>query len=151
MIITFGYDHNEGHFVPTHEPLMIHETWVDTSVKVPSYITKDFFIDNYYKLTFMQRFGMSWSHVKTLACLKILMTLSGRDLYIAIQLLNTKKKSSFITSCKGSLSRWLSNQSDFDHPWSGKQTRALENIFTKGFKTHHALVSATLSPISSFT
>lgn len=151
MNILFGYDRELEHFVPTHEPLMVHEAWVEEEVLLPKFISMEFFIDNYYKLTFLQRYGIKWSYINSISRLIRLMRLSGSDLYNAVNILNTKKKSAFITSTKASLKKWLDSESEYDHPWSGKQCKILDDMFSKNFRSHFIAISSTLSPITSFT
>lgn len=151
MIVTFGFDKELDRFVPTHEPSMAHEGWVDADLKLPKYISKDFFINNYYKLTFISRYGLNFELLKSEDELRKILTLSGSDLYNAVQLLTTKKKTAFITSTKASLRKWIKGELDYQHPWSGKQAKALDALFSKNFKAHFALIQRNVNPISSFT
>ena len=150
MVITFGFDVDKNHFVPTHEPSMAHVIWIDTDVILPNYMSREFFINNYYKLTTLSRYGIDFNTFKTETQLRKFMELSGMDIYCAVMLLNTKRKTAFFTSTKAALNKWIDGKNELPHPWTGKQVKSLHDAFAKNFKSHHTLISKSLSPITSF-
>ena len=148
--ILFGFDRSLERFVPSREPSWLHEACIESYIHLPKYISNDFFITHYYKLTFMKRYGFSFTALKSEQELNRLLQLSGISLFIAVKLLDTRKKSAFFTSCKASLRKWIVGDLDYDHPWSGKQMSVLEQEFQNEYKIKFHAVSRNLNVISSF-
>jgi len=149
MIVTFGYDVKLDEFVPTFEPSMSHEVWVDANDNLPIYMSKSFFITHYRKLTFMKRFGFDFSKLKSESELERMLQLSGNDLYYACRLLTIKKRSALYTSCRSQLLNFLkANQPE--PVWTSKQTRCLSADFGKEYTNKYIAISKALNVISSF-
>ena len=100
---------------------------------------------------FIKRYGLDFTRLKSEDALERFMQLSGISLFIAVRLLETRKKSAFLTSCVSSLKKWLTGSSDFDHPWSGKQLIALEKIYSNEYRIKFHSISKNINVISSFT
>ncbi len=150
MIVTFGYAVKDEEFVPTMEPNMSHEVWIDKDINLPSFITKEFFVTHYRKLTFIKRFGFDFSSLKNEDQLYNLLKLSGNDLYYACMLLTMKKRSALYTSCKAQLIKFL--KGEIQEPvWSSGQTRCLCDDFGKEYTAKYIAISKSLNVISSFT
>ena len=150
MLVTFGFDTNTDQFVPTLEPSMSHEMWIDKDINLPPFIEKEFFVDNYYKLTFIVRFGLALSSLKNKDRMYRLLMLSGNDLYYACKLLTIKKRTALYTSCKAQLNKYLDGKKDAPI-WTPAQTRCLCDDFGKEYVAKHISISKSLNVISSFT
>lgn len=149
MIVTFGFSVKEDQFVPTLEPSMEHEIWVDKDINLPSYISKEFFVTHFRKLTFMKRFGFDFDKIKNQDELYRILKLSGNDLYYACVLLTTRKRTALYTSCKSQLQKYI--RGDIEEPiWSSRQTRCLCDDFGKEYTAKYISISKSLNVISSF-
>jgi len=150
MIVTFGYDKKEEQFVPTMEPDMNHEVWIDKDIDLPHYISKEFFVTHYRKLTFIKRFGFDFSKLKSEEELYKVLKLSGNDLYYACKLLTTRKRTALYTSCKSQLKDYLKGKGQ-EPIWTPRQTRCLSEDFGKEYTAKYIAISKSLNVISSFT
>lgn len=149
MILTFGYDVKSEEFVPTLEPDMSHEMWIDKDIDLPHFISKEFFVTHYRKLTFMKRFGFDYNKIKSEKQLYRMIKLSGNDLYYACKLLTIKKKTALYTSCKAQLLDYINGKIE-EPVWSSRQARCLSEDFGKEYTAKHIAISKSLNVISSF-
>lgn len=150
MIVTFGFDVKEDQFVPTLEPSMYHEVWIDKDINLPHFISKEFFVAHYRKLTFMKRFGFDFTKLKSEEELYKILKLSGIDLYYSCQLLTTRKRTALYTSCKSQLKDYIKGKIQ-EPVWSPRQTRCLCDDFGKEYTAKYIAISKSINVISSFT
>lgn len=153
MIITFGFDNKKGYFVPLDDSPIDYnriERLEDEEVRVPSFVTSDFFIDNYRKLTFLKRFGVELNYFKNLEQLTKVINMATMDMYYFSRIVTSKSNTPTLTTVRSQIKAWLLGGYEFDLPWSKKQYDAIVKMFGREYDGIFRSIERTFSPITSF-